>query len=169
MLRSLRSASSGCGFFSGGITNGADWYPITGGMQDFNYIFANTMEITVEVSCCKYPSRSALQGEWDKNKESLLRYVMQAHRGIKGTVTKNGVAVGGVTIEVRKDGESSWRSTVVTTDDNGSYWRLLMPGTYRVRAREYDGSGNIVAASNVIQGVVVADVEQATILDLTLL
>lgn len=54
------------------------FYP--GGMQDYNYIHGNCLEITMELSCCKYPFASELQREWDLNKESLLAYIEQVHK-----------------------------------------------------------------------------------------
>lgn len=44
-------------------------------MQDYNYLHGNCLEITMELSCCKYPPASELQREWDLNRESLLAYV----------------------------------------------------------------------------------------------
>ena len=61
--------------FPGGVTNGAKWYKVQGGMQDFNYVFSNAMEVTVEVSCCKYPLAVDLQGQWEANKDSLVTYL----------------------------------------------------------------------------------------------
>ncbi|XP_069669162.1 carboxypeptidase D-like isoform X4 [Periplaneta americana] len=55
--------------FEDGITNGAAWYPITGGMQDYNYIYHGCMEITLEISCCKYPFAQELPKLWEENKE----------------------------------------------------------------------------------------------------
>ena len=46
---------------------------IPGGMQDFNYLSGDCMEITIELTCCKYPKASVLESEWEKNKESLLQ------------------------------------------------------------------------------------------------
>ena len=90
-LVSSRTMSAGTGLchsdkFPGGITNGADWYVVKGGMQDFNYLFSNCFEITVELSCCKYPTEDKLQQEWENNKESLIEYLEEAQTGVRGII-----------------------------------------------------------------------------------
>ena len=100
--------------FTNGITNGADWYVIKGGMQDFNYVFSNTFEITVEMSCCKYPLQDSLPVEWENNKVSLVNYLLQVHIGIKGLVTKDGKAVKNAKVVVQD------RSKTVFTNEEES-------------------------------------------------
>ncbi|XP_008548171.1 carboxypeptidase D [Microplitis demolitor] len=115
--------------FPGGVTNGAKWYEVVGGMQDFNYARSNAFEITFELSCCKYPSASYMPEHWQLNKESLIKYLEQAHIGIKGLVVDpNGYPIGDAQIHI--DGNSH----NITTTNRGEYWRLLLPGNYVVRA-----------------------------------
>ena len=82
-------------------------------MQDFNYIFSNAMELTIETSCCKYPKRHVLLEEWEFNIKSLIKFVEQAHIGIKGKVTRgsiDGPSVENAKIFVRRiDSEKDYR------------------------------------------------------------
>ena len=41
--------------FVGGVTNGAQWYPLWGGMQDWHYVKTQTLDITIEVNDRKWP------------------------------------------------------------------------------------------------------------------
>ncbi|XP_053476967.1 probable carboxypeptidase X1 isoform X2 [Ictalurus furcatus] len=110
------------------IINGADWHTVPGSMNDFSYLHTNCFEITVELSCDKFPHASELPVEWENNKESLLLYIEQVHRGIKGVVrdkdTKLGIANAIVKVE---DLDHDIRSAT-----DGDYWRLLNPGEYKV-------------------------------------
>lgn len=131
--------------FPGGITNGANWYNVRGGMQDFNYVFSNCMEVTMELSCCKYPKASALRQEWLNNRQSLIKYLKAVHMGIKGLVTD------GVTGEPVPHAKLSVRGINynVSTTMTGEYWRLLLPGTYTVRVsargyRDFEADGVVV-------------------------
>ena len=72
-----------CETFSRGISNGAEWYLVDGGMQDYNYLFSNCMELTAELSCWKRPPASHLQTEWENNLDSMLALLESAHLGIK--------------------------------------------------------------------------------------
>jgi carboxypeptidase D len=127
--------------FKDGITNGAQWYDVPGGMQDFNYLHSNDFEITLELSCCKHASADALPEEWNNNKEALLAYMEQTHLGIKGFIVDDaGQPVPNARVEVK-----GIAKTVVGTP-SGEYWRLLLPGTYTVEASApgYGSSSEVV-------------------------
>ena len=70
----------------GGITNGAKWYSVSGGMQDFNYLASNAFEITLELSCQKFPLAKDLPSYWNDNKKALIEFIWKSHLGIKGLV-----------------------------------------------------------------------------------
>lgn len=93
--------STGCSRGDGfhyGITNGAKWYSVHGGMkmilavtnlrrnlsitgmQDFNYLATNCFEITLEIGCEKFPRSWKLPMFWEDNKHALLQYMKQVWR-----------------------------------------------------------------------------------------
>ena len=73
--------------FSSGITTGAEWYTVDNGMQDYNYLFSNCLEITAELSCTKQPEVDRLRTEWENNLDSMLAFLGAAHSGVKVTLT----------------------------------------------------------------------------------
>ncbi|XP_075711125.1 carboxypeptidase M isoform X2 [Rhinoderma darwinii] len=121
------NSCAGSSGFPNGITNGAAWYLVRGGMQDYNYIFSQCIEITLEVSCCKYPEPSTLQGFWNDNKVSVIEYMKQVHMGIKGQVLDmNGIPIQNAIVDV----QGRKRICPYRTNKNGEYYLLLLPGTY---------------------------------------
>lgn len=116
--------------FIDGITNGAAWASISGGMQDYNYVMHNCMEVTVELGCNKFPGISGLARVWEQNRKALLSYLSMAHRGIKGFVKdQSGKPIKGASISI-----GDRRHDVLSAAD-GDFWRLLVPGTYDVTVR----------------------------------
>jgi len=95
------------------------------------------MEITLEVSTNKWPPASALKGFWDRNRDSMLKYMEQIHTGIRGTVydSKTGAPVAAtVSISPTYNNSNKDRKLVVTSDaQTGWYYRILNDGRYVVR------------------------------------
>nr|XP_046190060.1 carboxypeptidase M-like isoform X1 [Oncorhynchus gorbuscha] len=116
--------------FMEGITNGYYWYPLPGGMQDYNYVWGQCLEITLELSCCKYPPESDLPGLWDANRAALLAYMQQVHLGVKGQVLD---AEGNPSQNALVEVEGRQNLCPFRTDRHGEYYRLLLPGNYTFR------------------------------------
>ena len=131
--------------FPNGITNGAQWYVVSGGMQDYNYLFSNAFEITLELSCCKYPPEEELPKEWQRNKNSMVKFLQSVHMGIKGIVVdKNNNTVDSAKIFVEGNDK------VILTTKHGEYWRLLLPGTYIIWAKAPNGECSLNQHVNVV-------------------
>lgn len=127
--------------FTNGITNGAQWYPVCGGMQDYNYLSSNCFEITVELGCNKFPPGKQLAQYWKDNAEAFYEYIWLSHIGVKGLVTYRGEPVQGAKIivaEVTYDGPQLIEHFIVSTE-NGEYWRLLNDGNFMIFAETNDG------------------------------
>ena len=61
--------------YSDCIVNGADWYQITGSLQDYNYFHHGIMDITLEVSNTKRPNASQLPGFYTENYQAIYNYI----------------------------------------------------------------------------------------------
>ncbi|CAF1279483.1 unnamed protein product, partial [Adineta ricciae] len=119
-----------CIKFNDGITNGAAWYVIDGGMQDWSYAYTSDMEVTIELGCVKYPKQTELKSYWDDNKGALLAYITQVVHGIRGFVydAKTKIPLSGVIIHVHDIQHN------VTTYRDGDFFRLLTAGVYDITA-----------------------------------
>ncbi len=115
-------------WFSQGITNGAAWYEVVGGIQDWLYRYTGCIDLTLEISNDDRPDASALAGLWNDNREAMLAYLEAAHTGLFGVVTESAkgqpvyasIAIQGRSPQVYSDPEV------------GDYYRLLRPGAYTV-------------------------------------
>ncbi|MFS7912825.1 putative metallocarboxypeptidase D [Helianthus anomalus] len=118
--------------FKAGITNGAYWYPIYGGMQDWNYIYGGCFELTLEISDNKWPPANELPTIWQYNKQSMLDLVASLVKsGVHGRVYSSdcgeplpaSIAIKGINY------------TIKASERLADYHRLLAPGhQYEVTA-----------------------------------
>ena len=147
-INRIRNSNENCnGEFQnqGFVTRGADWYEIIGGMQDYGYFNYGTIELTMEISCCKYPTSNLLLSYWNYNRDSMVELLYQAQRGqidrmikcnkmryvsigVKGLIL-NGYSKPIPSAQVMIND----RRPVVKTTALGEFWRILLPGTYTLK------------------------------------
>ncbi|CAJ0576896.1 unnamed protein product, partial [Mesorhabditis spiculigera] len=140
---------------NGGITNGAKWYSVAGGMQDFNYLATNAMEITLELSCEKMPAGATLPQLWEDNKKAMFEYMWKIHSGVKGEITDatTGEPVADAAIWVMNGTATLPIKHAVKTSETGEYYRLLPVGTYEllVEADGYEMARKNVTITNKVR------------------
>ena len=112
--------------FTGGITNGADWYVLKGGMQDWSYYFYNDLQVTIELSNTKWPSYSDIPKFYQNNRDAMIGLVKSIHQG-NGFTFKDRSLIGKVTIYSldtnRKIGTFAFTK--------GEFYKVLEVGKYR--------------------------------------
>ncbi len=116
------------GISSNGITNGADWYVIAGGRQDWMNYTRNGREVTIECSNTKMPAASTMPSYWTYNYEAMLSYLEQALYGIHGTVED--VYGNPLSATINISGYDNTYSIVETDATHGDFYRYLAPGSY---------------------------------------
>ena len=74
-------------FLKDGVTNGYQWYPISGGRQDFVTYELQGREVTIELDDTFITPASQLNTLWNYNWHSLIGYLENALYGIHGSTT----------------------------------------------------------------------------------
>ncbi len=128
-------AHAPAGYFTdlnNGITDGYDWYSITGGRQDYMNYFRHDREFTLELSTVKMPDPAQLPDYWQYNYRSLLNYMHQALQGIRGKVSDsaNGHPLHAEVFILHHD---TLQSQVWSDTATGRYYRPVFPGSYTLR------------------------------------
>jgi len=118
--------------FDDGITNGYDWYSISGGRQDYITFFRGGREVTIELDYDYITPESQLLDLWNYNFRSLLHYMEHSLFGISGEVTDS---VTGDPLRARIEviGYDCDSSHVYSDSLHGDYYRLIEEGTYQMR------------------------------------
>ena len=131
--------------FYHGVTNGADWYIIDGGMQDYVWHFHGCTETTIELSNTKEPSSSTIGQFWSENRDAMLAYMEKCLIGVRGLVTdaNTGAPLAATVTVVGR------YQDLRTDPDVGDYHRMLLPGTYDLRF-DADGYDPVVVSDVVV-------------------
>ncbi len=122
--------------FNDGITNGFQWYTTAGNRQDYMNYFHQCREFILEISDTKLIPESQLPAHWEYNYRSMMNYMEQSLFGVSGTITdaSSGEPLYAEVYINGHDMDSSW---VYSQEDFGTYYRLLMEGTYDITFTAY--------------------------------
>uniref|UniRef100_A0A1I8FH39 Peptidase_M14 domain-containing protein n=1 Tax=Macrostomum lignano TaxID=282301 RepID=A0A1I8FH39_9PLAT len=101
------------------LTNGAQWYSLYGGMQDYNYLNTNCFELTLELSCNKHPYAAELPSIGLRISTPLVH--VRCAQGVRGFVLDFDTGAPLSAVSVLVDGIDH----AVLTAQDGDYWETV--------------------------------------------
>lgn len=117
---------------SSGVTEGGDWYVITGGRQDYMNYWNHCREVTIEISSTKLLAIENLNYYWRINRQSLLDYLKECTYGFHGTVKNSlGNPIKGK-ISIENHDQLNDSSIVYSDYTIGDFHRPIDTGKYTV-------------------------------------
>jgi len=123
LLRRLAKAYADKNSAISRICNACEMYPVIGELADWQYRVLGTLPLTVEISDTKQPSSSAtLEVIWQQNRDSLTAFLLEAAKGLAGSVVD--MASGSPLQAVIDRGNGQ----LLATDDSGFFFCHLPDG-----------------------------------------
>ena len=122
--------------FPGGITNGAAWYIVRGGMQDWSYVWHNDLQITVELSHQKWPNYSQIPQFYKDNRDSMIYYMKEIHRGGGFKFNRSNVSGTVEILKVSPEGESMG----IFAFSGSEFYKVMPEGEYIFKVKEKNRS-----------------------------
>ncbi|PNQ74723.1 hypothetical protein C1T31_00855 [Hanstruepera neustonica] len=114
-----------------GVTNGADWYRVEGGRQDYMNYYQQCKETTIELSNTKTIPASQLNDHWNYNREALLDYLEQGTYGFRGVV-RDAATNNPIEAKITLVGHDAVNSHTITELPYGDFYRPTIAGTYDI-------------------------------------
>ncbi|MBP6978364.1 MAG: M14 family zinc carboxypeptidase [Bacteroidales bacterium] len=114
-----------------GVTNGYDWYTISGGRQDYMTYFHLGRECTIEISNSYILPPAQLPVVWEYNYRSLLNYMRQCAFGVAGNVTDS-ITGNPIRAKIWINGHDDDSSHTYSWLPSGNFHRLLSAGIYQL-------------------------------------
>ncbi|MEI6853709.1 MAG: M14 family zinc carboxypeptidase, partial [Bacteroidota bacterium] len=135
-----------------GVTEGAEWYSITGGRQDYMNWFHKCREVTIELDGTKLTQTQNLILKWNENYRSLLNYMQESLYGVRGIITDScsGLPIR-AKVWVNGYDQTNDSSQVYSALPVGNYHKYMIAGTYSIT---YSAPGY---TSKTITGVALAN------------
>ncbi len=114
-----------------GVTEGGDWYVVTGGRQDYMNFFKQCREQTIELDNTKTTQTQNLNQKWNENYVSLLNYMQECLYGIRGVITDScsGLPIRAKVFANGYD-QANDSSHVYSALPVGNYHKYVNTGTY---------------------------------------
>ncbi len=141
-----------------GVTEGGDWYEITGGRMDYMNFYKQCRETTIELDVNKTTQTQNLQGMWNTNYSSLINYIQESLYGVRGIITdsSNGQPIR-AKVWVNNYDQVDDSSQVYSALPVGNYHKYMNAGTYNIT---YSAPGYI---SKTINNIVLVNGQASTV------
>lgn len=115
----------------GGVTNGGDWYVVTGSKLDCLNYYHQCRDVTIEISLQKQTNSTNLPNYWNYLNRSLLDYIYQSSLGISGLITDS-LTQNPLEALVFISSHDNNQSCVYSFLPSGKYYRPIQTGSYNV-------------------------------------